>query len=545
MKNIRSRAFAEARILVRNKILEIKELSEELLTEEQSNMIESIMENKTSHIQELAEKRYDFLLEKMNKAFAKKFEDKKEKIEIKNPTAGKKPNLVSHSKFCEEVEKNSNIFNALIKKAEDNELNLIALGEVYDRGYTAYPEGSRVTREQYAFARVNSFINQGKTYFNEDSDLVEYAQLEESNNKPYVRECDSGGGKIWQASNKHGKVKWFGIDFKSAAHKHAGIEESLDEDTRASRVNSPSFRGAQANTRKIADGSFKAEKEKEAQKAKSNKTYNQTVKGWQSEHKAKAKEHLALHKKYKEEHDEIYNHAAKDLYDKNHKGTITPTEHGELEEYDHILNGLSDKMVHHFNKHDYHKSMTEEVEVENNTVFLEEFKKGQKVFITKKHEKIGHNTPTSGMIHAIDDTHATIKTLGGSGYYKANIKNLSKNYKDNWLSNENSKLDEGKMKELESDLRGMDNGNFKKKYEKDKGHFKKPLNFSDKKVNEQVKTADKYPVVIPTHTDGNGNVIPAQTVMRKKGTVIIKSGNTTDGKNDSRLNDPKQPNQIR
>ena len=46
---------------------------------------------------------------------------------------------------------------------------------------------------------------------------------------------------------------------------------------------------------------------------------------------------------------------------------------------------------------------------------------------------------------------------------------------------------------------------------------------------EDVKTADKEPVIEPAHTDAYGNVIPAKTVMRKSGRKIIKSGNVHDG----------------
>ena len=48
-------------------------------------------------------------------------------------------------------------------------------------------------------------------------------------------------------------------------------------------------------------------------------------------------------------------------------------------------------------------------------------------------------------------------------------------------------------------------------------------------VDEDVKSAEKAPVVIPSHTDARGNVIPAKTVMRKSGRKIIKSGNVYDG----------------
>ena len=51
-------------------------------------------------------------------------------------------------------------------------------------------------------------------------------KIEESNNTPFVKpHIEKGSTKQsgWKASNKHGKVKYFGLDFKTSAEKHAGI----------------------------------------------------------------------------------------------------------------------------------------------------------------------------------------------------------------------------------------------------------------------------------------------------------------------------------
>lgn len=49
-------------------------------------------------------------------------------------------------------------------------------------------------------------------------------------------------------------------------------------------------------------------------------------------------------------------------------------------------------------------------------------------------------------------------------------------------------------------------------------------------VDEAAKTADRAPVVIPTHKDAYGNVIPAKTVMKKKAKAIVNTGdNPNDG----------------
>lgn len=49
-------------------------------------------------------------------------------------------------------------------------------------------------------------------------------------------------------------------------------------------------------------------------------------------------------------------------------------------------------------------------------------------------------------------------------------------------------------------------------------------------VEEEVKAADKKPVVVPAHKDARGNTIPAKTVLRRSGRVIVNKGdNPSDG----------------
>lgn len=60
--------------------------------------------------------------------------------------------------------------------------------------------------------------------------------MQESKNKPYVKPHYGDSSKPtvqtgWKASNKHGKVKYFGLDFKKSAKRHAGV---LDEGIRHS-----------------------------------------------------------------------------------------------------------------------------------------------------------------------------------------------------------------------------------------------------------------------------------------------------------------------
>jgi len=69
----------------------------------------------------------------------------------------------------------------LRKKAEKSGISYGTLKKVYDRGMAAWRTGHRpgTTPQQWAFARVNSFITKGKTYHTADKDLREEVQLNE------------------------------------------------------------------------------------------------------------------------------------------------------------------------------------------------------------------------------------------------------------------------------------------------------------------------------------------------------------------------------
>jgi len=64
-------------------------------------------------------------------------------------------------------------------------------------------------------------------------DQIKKKVIDESNNTPYVKAFKEKGSteqRGWKASNKHGKVKYFGLKFKDSAHKHAGINEDTSTD---------------------------------------------------------------------------------------------------------------------------------------------------------------------------------------------------------------------------------------------------------------------------------------------------------------------------
>jgi len=108
----------------------------------------------------------------------------------KGGTKTKGSPIVQYGKFGEDLEVDSPVFKALIKKADATNLDLEILGEVYNRGLEAWNEDCSVSQQQYAFARVNSYINQGRTYFNEDADLHE---LSKSTLKSYLAKTKEGG----------------------------------------------------------------------------------------------------------------------------------------------------------------------------------------------------------------------------------------------------------------------------------------------------------------------------------------------------------------
>lgn len=63
-------------------------------------------------------------------------------------------------------------------------------------------------------------------------DQIKKKVIDESNNTPYVKPFTEKGSteqRGWKASNKHGKVKYFGLNFKASAHKHAGISEAAEK----------------------------------------------------------------------------------------------------------------------------------------------------------------------------------------------------------------------------------------------------------------------------------------------------------------------------
>lgn len=168
---------------------------------------------------------------------------------------------------------------ALHERAENNNVPVEVLEEVFNRGVVAWDESTQKTPSQYAFNRVDSFIAGGfaakldedllnelspETMSNykrkaqhvvdntpEDSKvhkkskegiaradrLLNKRALKEDaiirhpeHKKAYVKIHKAHGELQYKASNKHGNLKFFNKHGSSSALKHAGInEEQIDE----------------------------------------------------------------------------------------------------------------------------------------------------------------------------------------------------------------------------------------------------------------------------------------------------------------------------
>lgn len=257
-KNIKKRAYAQARQIVRKRFAGARGAEYEKLGPSEKIAIDRAIEKKQALIKKIAlrliprvkqaeqQRLHSFMKgqsltntgapeghKPVSEEFNLMFEqmigdvqmspktDKEKKDAAQKKT---KSPIIQYAKFSEESDNVSPVYQAIAKKAGKSGIDIDVLGEVYDRGMDAWSEDMPVSQQQYAFARVNSFINKGKSYYTEDADLAE------SNNTPYVRpHIEKGSTKqtAWKASNKHGKVKYFGMDFKKSAMKHAGIEEEV------------------------------------------------------------------------------------------------------------------------------------------------------------------------------------------------------------------------------------------------------------------------------------------------------------------------------
>lgn len=136
--------------------------------------------------------------------------------------------------FEEEFDITESAEASLRKKAEKSGISYGTLKKVYDRGMAAWRTGHRpgATQQQWAFARVNSYITKGKgTYHGADKDLREEGGAGEEGTDKLVKKYlkDTPFAKI--VKEDKGSVRHHLIQptFKHAM-KHAQIHQDLDLD---------------------------------------------------------------------------------------------------------------------------------------------------------------------------------------------------------------------------------------------------------------------------------------------------------------------------
>lgn len=214
-KNIKKRAYAQARQIVRKRFAGKRGAEYEKLGPSEKMAIDRAIEKKAGLIKKIAlrlipkvksaeakrlqsfhkgqqlqnhgaEEGHKPVNEQLNALFTEKFDgtssnqlpdenkpdaktkgDKQEKVKKKAKTG----DIIIYNKFGEEVIVSRPVFEGLMKKVEKSGIDIETLGEVYSRGRDAWQDNGKLTQEQYAFARVNSYINEGSAYYELDADL--------------------------------------------------------------------------------------------------------------------------------------------------------------------------------------------------------------------------------------------------------------------------------------------------------------------------------------------------------------------------------------
>jgi dephospho-CoA kinase len=102
-------------------------------------------------------------------------QQKRELNDAERAAFEKAKNAIATSKVQEEVIDEGAADTSLAAKAKKSGISLGKLRKVYNRGVAAWNSGHRpgTTPQQWGHARVNSYINKGKTYYTADKDLRE------------------------------------------------------------------------------------------------------------------------------------------------------------------------------------------------------------------------------------------------------------------------------------------------------------------------------------------------------------------------------------
>lgn len=143
-----------------------------------------------------------------------------ESIECLNENSD--PMAVTMKRLLNAVLPEDTTTSTLIKKSEKTGIPFSTLREVFERGLFAWENDGRVTQEQYAFSRVNSYIAKGRAW-TLDADLREEKPVYDALDKAFNEAIqDEKGNKVADAA-RHGKVQYVGV--RTAAHKETATQE--------------------------------------------------------------------------------------------------------------------------------------------------------------------------------------------------------------------------------------------------------------------------------------------------------------------------------
>lgn len=427
-ENIRNKAYSAARQLVRNRLAENAGTAYENLNSTEKKGIDRAVDIREATIKKIALKLIPQMIsrnssekrefnESLNEKFEKAIKPLKKKEE---KGAAKSPHIEIHNTFGEEVALNSAVYKALVKKSNSSGVDVDILGEVYNRGMNVWNENTNVSQQQYAFARVNSFINQGKTYFKEDSDLAEEIKTpSRRKTKRFIEtEHDVKAGQTYgdKPYSSHPKMvernikKFFGTKGKARHARIAALLHDVVEDT----PTTPEALLKKGHHPDVVKAVQLLSKDK-------TKSYEDNIENIASG--TSDAHHIAKMVKYA---DNYANFSAKPKSEWNNERTAT-----QKQKYYDSMKRLGRELGvnHHEKIKDMHNgvNITEEKNLDEET---ENFKKGDRVYLKTRATA---NSPHTGQAVRVTDTHVYIKTLGGTGMYKAPHSSVTKDRKKSYL----------------------------------------------------------------------------------------------------------------
>jgi hypothetical protein len=436
----------------------------------------------------------------------------------KGKTSKPAPSIQMHKTF-------DKVSEAIDRKANQSGIKFDVLAEVFSRGLAAWTEDCKVNQVQYAFARINSYINQGKTYFNEDADLHEllpatldsYAkrsnrdavglikQIGNINNKKYANRTNAqplnklGSEDEDQKTRLLAKLKQRKLGQALAVDKLDRMKTEQTEIIEACWKKYKQVGTKLKNGRRVPN-CVPEQVEPEVQHKNTKKRKGIENVDRNTNDKTELGKQTEIMRKIIEQSGNKVNEPNKitAVQGKKIKEDIEPTDsdyhakvHQDLQWHAGRNRGRS------MGAANYHYLMSLD-----NQSHLENYYEKTVLPILKKHR---YPTPPKGPAD------------GGNQKYHAAVQEIIKNWENEPRVDESTKTG-NKVNDPKKRLQGTDS--LDKAYRADT-----PC----EEIEENAVTADREPVIVAAHKDAYGNVIPAKAIFRKTRRNILKTGDTHDG----------------